>query len=378
MTKRIIGKRRWHLPSSVGLFALISFALGCMLLLTPPLASTMLSATTAAAFPTPTPPRCFSGSCSDGIFCNGYERCDPSSPRADARGCVSEPPSCDETELCREDWDRCVPSDCGIEGADQDGDGFVRIGCGGNDCNDQDRYSWAGNVEVCDAEGHDEDCDPTTYGRRDHDGDSEDDIRCFNRDEDGTVYHGTDYDDNNPAVRRGSMICDGPDAVVVSGAESLPCPIGTKCVVQPNRTGICMVPPTDYVAPGRFEVPRTPAPLPTLRTLLSQRGLTQIRSGPTVPMLPGRPADSREKPSVAKPVRPTARTTDSASGSAREIAACKSTLQSGKVSWGGGTKWSSVNIDKLCDGTKNAKDTISCFESNVKALGWSGAIDRCK
>lgn len=71
-------------------------------------------------------------------------------------------------------------------------------------------------------------------------------------------------------------------------------------------------------------------------------------------------------------------TTDSAAGSAAEVAACKSTLQSGKVSWGGGTTWASGNIDKLCNDTKNARNTIACFQSNVEALGWAAAIDKCK
>ena len=47
------------------------------------------------------------------------------------------------------------------------------------------------------------------------DGDGEDDIRCFNREANGTIHRGTDYDDTNPAIRLGSMICDGADAVVV-------------------------------------------------------------------------------------------------------------------------------------------------------------------
>ena len=79
---------------------------------------------------------------------------------------------------------------------------------------------------------------------------------------------------------------------------------------------------------------------------------------------------------VAPPVVPAA--TDSAGGSAAEVAECKSTLQSGKVSWGGGTSWAPGNIDKLCNGTTNAKKTIACFQSNVEALGWAAAIDKCK
>lgn len=65
-------------------------------------------------------------------------------------------------------------------------------------------------------------------------------------------------------------------------------------------------------------------------------------------------------------------------GIAAEVAECKTTLQSGRVSWGAGTSWAPGNIDRLCNGTRNARNTISCFQSNVGALGWAAAIDACK
>ena len=296
---------------------------------------------------------------------------------------MSVMPPCSGQE-CNEEESRCIPL-CDRP-SDHDGDAFVTAFCeGGTDCNDDDANTFPLNPEVCDAEGHDEDCDTSTYGRRDLDRDGEDDFRCFNRTVDGTLTRGTDLDDNSNAVRQGTMICDGPDAVVVIGApprrlsvkwepEVLPCPTGTKCVVQPNRTGICIVPPIPYVAPGRFVLP-VPEPLPSLRTLLSQRNALK-RPGPKVPNISA-PSVLREQPALAKP-SPAPSTTISAGGSVEEVAACKRTLQSGKVSWGGGTKWSSANIDKLCKGTKDAKGTIACFQANVGALGWSAAIDRCK
>ncbi|HVQ38924.1 MAG TPA: hypothetical protein VMS31_15405, partial [Pyrinomonadaceae bacterium] len=167
------------------------------------------------------------------------------------------------------------------------------------------------NPEACDAEGHDEDCDPGTYGRRDLDRDGEDDFRCFNRAADGSIYRGTDLNDNDDAVRQGAMICDGPDAVVVISnrrplaisatwePEILPCPTGTKCVVQPNRQGICIVPPIGYVAPGRFAMPG-PLPLPSLRQLLSERNALK-RPGPKVPKISTPPSVPREQPGAAKP-----------------------------------------------------------------------------
>ena len=61
-----------------------------------------------------------------------------------------------------------------------------------------------------------------------------------------------------------------------------------------------------------------------------------------------------------------------------EVAECKNTLRSGSISWGAGTIWAPGNIDRLCNGTTNARNTISCFQSNVVALGWPAAIDRCR
>jgi hypothetical protein len=61
-----------------------------------------------------------------------------------------------------------------------------------------------------------------------------------------------------------------------------------------------------------------------------------------------------------------------------EAEACKNTLQSGTISWGGGTTWAPANIDRLCYGTRNARNTIFCFQSNVGAHGWPTAIERCR
>ena len=69
---------------------------------------------------------------------------------------------------------------------------------------------------------------------------------------------------------------------------------------------------------------------------------------------------------------------DSPNKSESEVELCKTILQSGRISWGGGTAWAPVNIDRLCSGTKDAKKTIECFQSNVEAAGWDKAIEMCK
>ncbi len=61
---------------------------------------------------------------------------------------------------------------------DADGDGVDSVECGGGDCDDSDRNRFPGNTEVCN-EGRDEDCDQSTGGNRDSDGDGYPDWTCY-------------------------------------------------------------------------------------------------------------------------------------------------------------------------------------------------------
>lgn len=95
---------------------------------------------------------------------------------------------------------------------DQDGDGSLRIVCGGADCDDNDARRFPGAVEVCDADGVDEDCDPSTPGFRDLDGDGFNSSACFNRDFRGITSQGDDCNDTNPAVHIiAAELCNGQD-----------------------------------------------------------------------------------------------------------------------------------------------------------------------
>lgn len=86
------------------------------------------------------------------------------------------------------------------------------IACGGTDCDDTDSNRFPGNPEVCDPDHRDEDCDPTTFGVRDADGDGYPDAACCNRADDGTLRCGSDCDDDAPAVHPAAAeICDGLD-----------------------------------------------------------------------------------------------------------------------------------------------------------------------
>ncbi len=179
--------------------------------------------------------------CDDYNFCNGMELCLPTSRNADTNGCVLTNRSpCEGTRnRCDQAAGRCVPPP---SHTDNDGDGSsVERG----DCDDNDRNRFPGNPEVCDREGHDEDCDYTTYGFRDADGDGQGDNKCFN----GTGNNrlgGADCDDQRYSVKQGAQICAGQSAVqVCEGARAggyfatYKCPAGQQCYTQFNALGIC-------------------------------------------------------------------------------------------------------------------------------------------
>ncbi|MFO0685008.1 MAG: putative metal-binding motif-containing protein [Sandaracinus sp.] len=138
--------------------------------------------------------------CDDHVFCNGAETCG-----AGGR-CVGGSAPC-AAAMCDEATDRCS---CATP--DMDGDGARAIACGGDDCDDGDARRSPRFSEACDAMDVDEDCDPTTFGFRDADGDGVPDANCCNRDSAGTATCGEDCNDTRPGVSPMSPeVCDGLD-----------------------------------------------------------------------------------------------------------------------------------------------------------------------
>ncbi len=184
----------------------------------------------------------FDDDCLDGLFCDGMEFCDPSAAGADERGCVEPGSPCGGDEICEEESDRCRV-DCPVE-PDMDGDGHLAVECGGDDCDDSDAARYPGNPEICDAVGHDEDCNPSTVGFVDADGDGAGSAACCN----GTLC-GPDCDDTNAAINPGEvdgppLTCDGLDNDCDGTPdEGCPCIEGATAEcgtpVQIMRIGLC-------------------------------------------------------------------------------------------------------------------------------------------
>lgn len=169
------------------------------------------------------------------LFCARW-RCRPGDPATDERGCVDLGPPC---AACDEAMDACGrPAWCsdGREGCrlpgDCDGDNEAAPECGGFDCDDEDGNRYPGNTEVCDSENHDEDCDPTTFGEVDADGDGFVSNTCCN----GTDCGPDCRDDQReifPAARETCNAIDDDCDGFVDGISAF-CPVG-ECVDQRCR-----------------------------------------------------------------------------------------------------------------------------------------------
>jgi len=149
--------------------------------------------------------------CDDGVFCNGVETCEVVGGRSTscvrtARDCSASNEVCGGVATCDENADRCVPNP-----RDGDGDGSVSGLCGGDDCDDNDAQRYPGNTEVCDAVHHDEDCNDTTFGDKDTDGDGYVDAACCNW-QGAELACGSDCNDNLASVNiYAAEVCNGAD-----------------------------------------------------------------------------------------------------------------------------------------------------------------------
>ncbi len=154
--------------------------------------------------------------CDDGVYCDGVERCL-------MKHCVAGTPvQCDDKIDCTLDTCSEKTHACIAVPPDADGDGHFDVKClnkkgmpYGDDCDDKDPMRFPGNIEVCDAKNHDEDCDPKTFGTKDTDKDGFVDNKCCNAVSDAKgakLNCGNDCADLNAAVNpKASEVCDNFD-----------------------------------------------------------------------------------------------------------------------------------------------------------------------
>jgi hypothetical protein len=121
---------------------------------------------------------------------------------------------------------------------DADGDGHIGNGYGGDDCDDTDAARYPGATEICDPYGHDEDCNSTSPGTNDADGDGFISSTCFNIFNGVITSQGNDCDDHNAAIFPGVQIWASATQVDVCGAGLFDVEPGFVAVRQPNGTAI--------------------------------------------------------------------------------------------------------------------------------------------
>lgn len=185
--------------------------------------------------------------CSDGLFCSGDETC------SDSGHCV---PGivvvCDDGIDCTVDACNEIANSCEFLAPDLDGDGSGDQMCLdelgeplGRDCDDNDPVRFGGNLEVCDLDQVDEDCDFTTFGETDEDGDGFISGVCCNKSS-TEFFCGSDCDDDNVSIFPGAMACHPTvdQMVNVCNSDGLYsseiCDQQGRCFPQPNGTGSCV------------------------------------------------------------------------------------------------------------------------------------------
>lgn len=229
--------------------------------------------------------------------------------------------------LCSASFLAAAPSPAAGQ-QDSDGDGHVAVADGGDDCDDSDPRRFPGNTEIADEDFHDEDCDPTTFGERDRDGDGFTDAAVCNRDASGTAYCGRDCDDTNAAVHPTQLdVCNNrDDDCDGTRDEDQPCELLDRFQEDPEFT------------------------LEGLRREAERRGAMRERAAEDA---------ERAATPVAPQVNPRVRLPDQAGSES-----CFDAVQ-GQVAWNyqGSTQWGRANVERLCEGAEDSGAPARCFRT---------------
>jgi len=226
---------------------------------------------------------------------------------------------------------------------DADGDGSAVPA----DCDDGDPRRFPGNVEIPDLEGLDEDCDPSTIGVQDLDGDGFTSDRICNIVAGQPRICGRDCNDGDASVHPLQIdICNARDDNCDGGVdEHQPC---------------------DQLQ-GLIEAAMSSA---------GQRA-AQSRNA-SVAAASGLNAQVRAAPIARGP----------SSAPVSAARACADAVQ-GRIAWNynGSTSWSASNVERLCAGRENSAQPAQCFEramfgGTVKSDGsdrwtWGEALALC-
>lgn len=218
---------------------------------------------------------------------------------------------------------------------DADGDGHASVASGGDDCDDGDASRFPGNTEIPDRDNHDEDCDPTTFGFIDQDGDGFGASWACNVDAAGRATCGADCDDRDRAINPNQIdICNNRDDDCDGNRdEDQPCDLIPAFREDPDLTleGI------RREAEARRE----------------RRDAVQERAGEALGD-EARVDVERPAQQVAVPVQDEKQTAPNA---------CHDAVQ-GKIAWDyqGSTRWAEGNIERLCEGAENSVAPARCFD----------------
>lgn len=230
---------------------------------------------------------------------------------------------------------------------DGDGDGSPKS----VDCDDSDASRYPGNTEVADRDGHDEDCNPATFGEEDADGDGFIADWACNYDSGGRAYCGEDCDDLSAEIHPLQIdICNRRDDNCDGDIDEH----------QPCTTLLDVIEEAQTAQAERRKERRV-----TDLTKDTREGLSGGVEGAT------------DLPGVGQP---------SSGGNDR---ACANAVQ-GEIAWNynGTTQWGSSNVNRLCQGAETTTEPAECFEEAMHGQTdtgdgstrwrWQDALELCK